>query len=622
MITKPDSQLIPNTPGSYQFKDAFGRVIYVGKAKVLRSRINSYFQPIDKLHTRTQQMIQEAESVEWIQVQNEVEALILEHSLIQEHQPRFNVRLRDDKSYPFLAVTTADEWPRAMLTRGKLKKGNRYFGPYVEVKAIRDTLDLLQRTFPLRTCTENKYRRHEKLQKPCLEFHIKKCCGPCVDKVTPEEYQQLVRDLLRFLEGHTDDVVEDLLSHMKIASKEQDYERAARYRDRLFNVQKAAEKQVMVGTRSEDFDVVTYVDDEFEAAAHAFFVRNGRVLGQRSFILDKAENLPTGVLQSRILEKLYIEANPLGNPKAIFVETEPHNKEFYEAWLSGQRGSKVQIRVPQKGTKRTLMETVRLNAEDAFKRHRLKRLGDHNSRSKALNDLQKFLNLPNSPLRIECYDMSHLQGSNYVGSMVVMEDAILKKKDYRKFKIKSIDGNDDYAAMAEVVRRRLMNLLKEENGQNNDASSFSYPPQLLLVDGGKGQLSATVAVLKELNLFERIPVASLAKRNEEIFLPGKSEPVILPRNSESLYLLQRIRDESHRFAITYHRQLRKKHMKDSVLDGVSGLGPSRRARLIKEFGSINKIRQATLEDLLKLTWLPEEVAKSVYQKCSNPNRAT
>ena len=622
MITKPDSQLIPNTPGSYQFKDAFGRVIYVGKAKVLRSRINSYFQPIDKLHTRTQQMIQEAESVEWIQVQNEVEALILEHSLIQEHQPRFNVRLRDDKSYPFLAVTTADEWPRAMLTRGKLKKGNRYFGPYVEVKAIRDTLDLLQRTFPLRTCTENKYRRHEKLQKPCLEFHIKKCCGPCVDKVTPEEYQQLVRDLLRFLEGHTDDVVEDLLSHMKIASKEQDYERAARYRDRLFNVQKAAEKQVMVGTRSEDFDVVTYVDDEFEAAAHAFFVRNGRVLGQRSFILDKAENLPTGVLQSRILEKLYIEANPLGNPKAIFVETEPHNKEFYEAWLSGERGSKVQIRIPQKGTKKTLMETVRLNAEDAFKRHRLKRLGDHNSRSKALNDLQKFLNLPNSPLRIECYDMSHLQGSNYVGSMVVMEDAILKKKDYRKFKIKSIDGNDDYAAMAEVVRRRLMNLLKEENDQSNDASSFSYPPQLLLVDGGKGQLSATVAVLKELNLFERIPVASLAKRNEEIFLPGKSEPVILPRNSESLYLLQRIRDESHRFAITYHRQLRKREMKDSVLNGVSGLGPSRRARLIKEFGSINKIRQATLEDLLKLTWLPEEVAKSVYQKCSNPNRAT
>ncbi|MEC7153402.1 MAG: excinuclease ABC subunit UvrC [Actinomycetota bacterium] len=622
MITKPDSQLIPNTPGSYQFKDEFGRVIYVGKAKVLRSRVNSYFQPIDKLHTRTQQMIQEAESVEWIQVQNEVEALILEHSLIQEHQPRFNVRLRDDKSYPFLAVTTADEWPRAMLTRGKLKKGNRYFGPYVEVKAIRDTLDLLQRTFPLRTCTENKYRRHEKLQKPCLEFHIKKCCGPCVGKVTPEEYQQLVRDLLRFLEGHTDDVVEDLLSHMKIASKEQDYERAARYRDRLFNVQKAAEKQVMVGTRSEDFDVVTYVDDEFEAAAHAFFVRNGRVLGQRSFILDKAENLPTGVLQSRILEKLYIEANPLGNPKAIFVETEPDNKEFYEAWLSGQRGSKVQIRVPQKGTKKTLMETVRLNAEDAFKRHRLKRLGDHNSRSKALNDLQKFLNLPNSPLRIECYDMSHLQGSNYVGSMVVMEDAILKKKDYRKFKIKSIDGNDDYAAMAEVVRRRLMNLLKEENGQNNDASSFSYPPQLLLVDGGKGQLSATVAVLKELNLFERIPVASLAKRNEEVFLPGKSEPVILPRNSESLYLLQRIRDESHRFAITYHRQLRKKAMKDSVLDGVAGLGPSRRARLIKEFGSINKIRQATLEDLLKLTWLPEEVAKSIYQKCSNPNRAT
>tara|TARA_Y100000768_G_scaffold98217_1_gene71645 strand:+ start:234 stop:1550 length:1317 start_codon:yes stop_codon:yes gene_type:complete len=437
-----------------------------------------------------------------------------------------------------------------------------------------------------------------------------------------EEYQQLVRDLLRFLEGHTDDVVEDILSQMNTAAEEQDFERAARFRDKLFNVQKAAEKQVMVGTRSEDFDVVTYVDDEFEAAAHAFFVRNGRVLGQRSFILDKAENLPTGVLQSRILEKLYIENNPLGSPKAIYVGTEPHNKDFYETWLSGERGSKVQIHVPQKGTKKTLMETVRLNAEDAFKRHRLKRLGDHNSRSKALNDIQKFLNLPNSPLRIECYDMSHLQGSNYVGSMVVMEDAILKKKDYRKFKIKTIDGNDDYAAMAEVVRRRLLNLLKEESNQSNDASSFSYPPQLLLVDGGKGQLSATVAVLKELNLFDRIPIAALAKRNEELFLPGKSEPVILPRNSESLYLLQRIRDESHRFAITYHRQLRKKAMKGSILDEVSGLGPSRKARLIKEFGSINKIRQATLEDLLELTWLPEAVAKSVYQKCSNPNRVT
>ena len=619
MISKPKSQLIPSTPGSYQFKDAFGRVIYVGKAKVLRSRINSYFQPMDRLHARTQQMIQEAESVEWIQVQNEVEALILEHSLIQEHQPRFNVRLRDDKSYPFLTVTASDEWPRVMLTRGKLKRGNRYFGPYVDVKAIRDTLDLLQKTFPLRTCTQNKYNRHQKLQKACLEFHIKKCCGPCVGEISESDYAKLVADLLRFLEGHTDEIVNDLIDQMDTASKNQDFEKAARIRDRLFNVQKAAEKQVMVGTRSEDFDVMTFVDDEFEAAAHAFFVRNGRVLGQRSFILDKAENLPVEILQARIIEKLYIKPNPLGSPKTIYVGVEPHDKDFYETWLSQERGSKVQILVPKKGSKKTLMQTVSLNAEDAFKRHRLKRLGDHNSRSKALSDLQRFLNLPHSPLRIECYDMSHLQGTSYVGSMVVMEDAVLKKKDYRKFKIKTVDGNDDYAAMAEVVRRRLENLLKEESNETKDPTSFSYPPQLLLVDGGKGQLSATVAVLKELDLFDRIPVASLAKRNEEIFLPGMSEPILIPRNSESLYLLQRIRDESHRFAITYHRQLRKKAMRGSILDDIPGLGPTRRSRLIEEFGSVQKIRQASLVELLELSWLPEEVAISVFQKCSKSN---
>lgn len=619
MISKPKSQSIPITPGSYQFKDAYGRVIYVGKAKVLRSRINSYFQPMDRLHTRTQQMIQEAESVEWIQVQNEVEALILEHSLIQEHQPRFNVRLRDDKSYPFLAVTASDEWPRVMLTRGKLKRGNRYFGPYVDVKAIRETLNLLQKTFPLRTCTQNKYNRHEKLQKPCLEFHIKKCCGPCVGEISESDYAKLVADLLRFLEGHTDEIVNDLIDQMGTASGNQDFEKAARIRDRLFNVQKAAEKQVMVGTRSEDFDVMTFVDDEFEAAAHAFFVRNGRVLGQRSLILDKAEDLPVEILQARIIEKLYIKPNPLGSPKTIYVEVEPDDKDFYEMWLSKERGSKVQILVPKKGSKKTLMQTVSLNAEDAFKRHRLKRLGDHNSRSKALNDLQRFLNLPYSPLRIECYDMSHLQGSSYVGSMVVMEDAVLKKKDYRKFRIKTVDGNDDYAAMAEVVRRRLENLLKEESNESKEPTSFSYPPQLLLVDGGKGQLSATVAVLKDLNLFERIPVASLAKRNEEIFIPGRAEPILIPRNSESLYLLQRIRDESHRFAITYHRQLRKKAMKGSFLDDIPGLGPARRSRLIEEFGTIQKIKQANRKELLELSWLPKEVAISVFQKCSGTN---
>jgi len=616
VITRPEPGSIPKTPGSYQFKDIDGRVIYVGKAKSLRSRVNSYFQLPEKLPIRTQQMITEAVTIEWIQVQNEVEALILEHSLIQEHQPRFNVRLRDDKSYPFLMVTLSDQWPRAMLTRAKMKKGNRYFGPFVDVRAIRETMDLLQRTFPLRTCTSNKYRRHEKLKKPCLDYHIKKCCGPCVGKVATEEYENLVKNLIKFLEGNTEIVVEELKQEMSDASHKQEFERAARVRDKLFNVQKAAEKQVMVGTRSEDFDVVAFKDDEFEAAVHTFFIRKGKVMGQRSFILDKTEDLPSKILQSRILEKLYLQENPLGNPKSIYVQVIPENKEFYEQWLGAKRGSRVQILIPQRGNKKSLMATVEINAADLYKRNRLQRLSDHNSRSKALNDLQKYLKLPNAPLRIECYDMSHLQGTNYVGSMVVMEDAVLKKKDYRKFKIKSFEGNDDYAAMAEVIKRRLNNLLIAEKNPDKETNSFSYPPHLLLVDGGKGQLTAAVKVLDELNLANRIPVASIAKRFEEVYIPGNPDPIKIPRDSEALYLLQRIRDESHRFAITYHRNLRNKQMKKSVLDGISGLGPVRKQKLLQHFGTIERIQRTSFEDLLSLTWLPEDVAKEVVKKCS------
>ena len=616
MINRPSPSSIPKTPGSYQFKDLDGRIIYVGKAKSLRSRISSYFQLKENLPVRTQQMISEATTVEWMQVQNEVEALILEHSLIQEHQPRFNVRLRDDKSYPFLMVTLADQWPRAMLTRGKIKKENKYFGPYDDVGAIRETMDLLQRTFPLRTCTMNKFRRHEKLGKPCLEFHIKKCCGPCVDKVSDSEYKKLVNDLVKFLEGHTEIVVAELIEEMTKASDAQNFEKAARLRDKLFNVQKAAEKQVMVGTRLEDFDAVAFEDDEFEAAVHAFFVRKGKVMGQRSLILDKSEDLPSPRLQAKILEKLYLQENPLGEPKTVYVQALPENKEFYENWLTSKRGSRVQILIPKRGNKKSLMSTVQMNAADVFRRNRLKRLSDHNSRSKALNDLQNYLQLPNAPLRIECYDMSHMQGSNYVGSMVVMEDAILKKKDYRKFKIKSVAGNDDYAAMAEVIRRRLQNLLKAEKKPDLELSSFAYPPHLLLVDGGKGQLSAAVKVLEDLGLADRVPVASIAKKFEEIYVPGESNPVEIPRDSEALYLLQRIRDESHRFAVTYHRSLRTKELKKSILDDISGLGPVRKQKILNHFGTIGEIRKATLQDFTVLPWLPDNVAEAIYEKCS------
>jgi len=614
MVTRPPTGTIPTTPGSYQFKDAHGRVVYVGKAKNLRSRLSNYFQNPRNLQLRTAQMVAEADTVEWIQVGNEVEALMLEHTLIQRHQPRYNVRFKDDKSYPFLAITLADEWPRAMVIRGKKKKGNRYFGPYGHASAIRETLDLLLRTFPIRTCTEGKFKRYARLGKPCLDFHIEKCSGPCVDAISAEDYRALTAELIKFLEGDTDEIIEKLEADMQQASTEHEFELAARYRDRLISVRKANEKNQMVGARSEDFDVIGMFDDELEAAAQVFFVRKGRVLGRRGFIVDKAEPLDRPELIARILERLYFDDNPLGHPKKVFVPDLPANQELYEEWMSDQRGSTVTITVPQRGDKRELAETVTQNARESFQRHRLKRQSDHNSRSQAINQLQEYLGLPMSPLRIECYDMSHIQGTDYVGSMVVVEDGLAKKSEYRRFKIKTVEGNDDFAAMEEVLRRRFTNYLNDRDRPAEEWGKFAYPPQLLLVDGGKGQLTSAVNVLKELGLSDEIPVASLAKQFEEVFVPGRSESIMLPRQSEALYMLQRIRDESHRFAITYHRQLRDKRMRKSVLDDIPGLGPTRKKRLMREVGSVKAIKAATLEELQSLRWLPDTVAEAVYQK--------
>ncbi len=616
MIQRPPAGTIPDAPGSYQFRDADGRIIYVGKAKSLRSRLNNYFQNPRNLPTRTRQMVETAESVEWIQVANEVEALMLEYSLIQRHQPRFNVRYRDDKSYPFLAVTLNDEWPRAMVIRGKHKKGNRYFGPYGHAYAIRETLDLLQRTFPIRTCSDNKFDRHARLGKPCLDFHIEKCAGPCVGEIGHDDYDELVAELIRFLEGDTDEVVARLEQQMLAAAEHQEFELAARHRDRLLSVRKAIEKQQMVGARSEDFDVIGLVDDELEAAVQVFYVRKGRVMGRRGFIVDKVEDLDRAELVARILERLYFADNPLGHPKRVLVPDLPAHQDLYEEWLRELRGSRVDIAVPRRGDKRVLQETVTQNAKEAFTRHRLKRTADHNSRSRALNELQEHLGLPNAPLRIECYDMSHIQGRDYVGSMVVMEDALPKKSDYRRFRIRTVDGNDDFAAMEEVLYRRFRNYLEERARPVEERGKFAYPPQLLVVDGGKGQLAVATRVLGDLGLADEIPVAALAKQFEEVFLPGQSDPVRLPRQSEALYLLQRIRDESHRFAITYHRQLRGKRMTTSVLDGIPGLGPGRRKRLIKELGGVRKVQQASLEELRALSWLPDAVADAVYEKCT------
>ncbi len=619
MVTRPPAGTIPDTPGSYQFKDAEGRVIYVGKAKSLRQRLNNYFGDPRLMHPRTAQMVATAESVEWMQVATEVDALMLEYSLIKRHKPRFNVRLVDDKSYPFLAITVGDQWPRAMVMRGARKKGVRYFGPYGHAYAIRETLDLLLRTFPIRTCSDNKFNLHARQGRPCLLFHIEKCSGPCVGEIDEPFYDLLVDELIEFLEGDTDRIVARLEEKMRTAADELEFELAARTRDRLGAVRRAIEKQQMVADTNDDLDVIGVTDDELEAAVQVFYVRRGRVVGRKGFILDKVLPITDTELTERILEELYFDEPPMGMPKQVLVPHLPDDVEMYEQWLTEHRGSRVQIRVPQRGDKKRLSETVTQNATEEFQRHRLRRASDHNSRSKALNELQEFLDLPEAPLRIECFDMSHIQGTDYVGSMVVVTDGLADKREYRRFKVKTVGGerigdSDDFAAMEEVLTRRFTNYLEDRAKPPAERGKFQYPPQLLVVDGGKGQLTSAYRVLKNLGLEEEIPVCSLAKQFEEVYIPGRSEPVRVPRQSEALFLLQRIRDESHRFAISFHRELRGKRMTKSVLDEIPGLGEVRRKRLIKELGGVTAVRSASLDDLRALPWLPDSVAEAVYSK--------
>jgi excinuclease ABC subunit C len=619
MLQRPPAGTIPDAPGSYQFKDADGRVIYVGKAKSLRQRLSNYFQNPANLPLRTAQMVVIAETVEWIQVRNEVEALMLEYSLIKQHRPRFNVRLVDDKSYPFLAVTLADEWPRPMVMRGRRRKGTRYFGPYAHAYAIRETLDELLRTFPLRTCSDAKFRNHERLGRPCLMFHIEKCAGPCVGAVTKDDYDRLVDELVEFLEGDTEPVLRRLEHDMAAAAADLEFEHAARLRDRLATVRRAIERQQMVGDRSEDVDLIGIAEDELEASAQVFFVRRGRVVGRVGFLLDKVMDLSPAETVARVLEQVYGEDPAVGLPKQVLVPCLPEDPELYEEWLGERRGSRVALRVPQRGAKRELAATVTRNAAEAFTRHRLRRASDHNSRARALNELQEALGLPEAPLRIECYDMSHLQGTDYVGSMVVLEDGLPRKSEYRRFKIRDVPGNDDFAAMEEVLTRRLTSYLADRDKPVAERGRFAYPPQLLLVDGGKGQLGVASRVLRELGLEDEIPVASLAKRFEEVYLPGRADPIEVPRGSEALFLLQRIRDESHRFAIGYHRELRGKRMTRSVLDGIPGLGEKRRQRLVKELGGVRAVQRASLEELRSLPWLPDQVADAVHAALHDPS---
>jgi len=615
-MRRPDTASIPTGPGSYQFKDEHGRIIYVGKAANLRSRIASYFADPALLHSRTVAMVSAANDVNWIEVDNEVGALMLEYNLIKQHRPRFNVRLRDDKSYPFLAVTVDEQWPRAVVMRGRKRKGTKYFGPYAHAWAIRDTLDALLRTFPVRSCSPAKFRQHERLGRPCLLFHIEKCAGPCVGEVAVDVYRRHVDGLVTFLGGDTDNVRDELESAMQRAAAEQQFEDAARLRDRLGAINRALERQLMVGERGDDFDVIALVDGELEASVHVFYARKGRVLGSNGFVIDKSEDLTTSELMRRVVVDLYADEPALGWPKEVMVSVEPADLAACQQMLSERRGSAVDIRIPQRGDRRELMATVGKNASDALIRHKMKRASDHNSRSRAISELQDHLSLTQAPLRIECFDMAHLQGSDYVGSMVVLEDGRPKKSEYRRFKVKTVGGNDDYAAMREVLTRRLSAYVAERDAPATERGEkpgrFAYPPQLLLVDGGKGQLGVAVQVLRELGLEDEINVAAIAKRFEEVFVPDQSGPVRIPRGSEALYMLQVVRDEAHRFANTFHRERRAKRMKASELDGIKGLGPKRRETLLKALGGIGGVRGASLERLSEL--LPLDVAREVHAR--------
>ena len=616
-MLRPPPATIPDTPGSYQFKDAQGRVLYVGKASNLRSRVAAYFAAPDTLMARTRQMVAAAETVEWIEVRNEVEALFLEFNLIKQHRPRFNVRYKDDKSYPYLAVTLDEEWPRAMVLRGAKRRGVRYFGPYAHAYAIRETLDLLLRTFPIRTCTKNKFDRHHRLGRPCLYAHIEKCAAPCVGDVSKPEYDDLVNELLSFLDGDTTSVLDRLDKGMHEAADALEFERAARVRDQITSVRKAIERQQMVATKEEDFDAIALAEDPLEAAVQVFLIRRGRVVGRKGLVVDKVEDLDTPALVGRLLEQLYADAPAEDVPREVLVPVMPEDQQLYEAFLAEARGAPVRVRVPQRGAKRELLSTVTRNAEEAFIQHRLRRASDHNARARALTALQGGLSLPEAPLRIECFDISNLQGTEIVGSMVVMEDGLAKRSDYRHFKVRSQEGQDDFAAMEEVLTRRFRRYLEDREAGARRGRRFAYPPNLLLVDGGRGQLNVAVRVLEELGL-EDVSVAALAKRFEEVYLPDREEPVRIARDSEALFLLQQVRDEAHRFAITYHRKLRAKSATRSVLDDVPGLGPTRRARLLREFGSVKRLRSVERETLLALKWLPDAVADAVHQRLHSP----
>ncbi|TDB89889.1 excinuclease ABC subunit UvrC [Actinomadura sp. KC216] len=615
---RPAPGSIPESPGVYRFRDEHGRVIYVGKAKSLRQRLNSYFADFSALHPRTQTMVRTAAKVDWTVVATEVEALQLEYSWIKEFDPRFNVRYRDDKSYPYLAVTLNEEFPRVMVMRGAKRKGVRYFGPYSHAWAIRETVDQLLRVFPVRTCSAGVFKRQHQLDRPCLLGYIGKCSAPCVGRVTPEEHRLLAEDFCDFMAGHTTRFTKRLERDMREAAASQEYERAARLRDDVRALERALEKQAVVLADTTDCDMIAFAEDELEAAVQVFYVRGGRIRGQRGWVVDKVEDVTTADLVEHFLIQIYSESESV--PREVLVPALPPEEEAMAELLSEQRGGPVRLRVPQRGDKKALLETVARNAHEALKQHKTRRASDLTTRSRALQEIQDALELDDAPLRIECYDVSNLQGTNVVASMVVFEDGLARKSEYRRFSIKAVEGQDDVRSIHEVITRRFKRYLAEsekmgeldhlgdpdEEGAHQPIDpetgrprKFAYPPNLVIVDGGPPQVAAAQRALDELGV-DDIAVCGIAKRLEEIWLPGEADPVILPRNSEGMFLVQRVRDEAHRFAIAFHRQRRSKSMTVSELDNVPGLGPARRAALLKHFGSLKRLKDATPEQVAEV----------------------
>ncbi|KUI24863.1 excinuclease ABC subunit UvrC [Mycobacterium sp. GA-2829] len=641
---RPAPGSIPVEPGVYRFRDPHGRVIYVGKAKSLRSRLNSYFADLSGLAPRTRQMVMTAAKVEWTVVTTEVEALQLEYNWIKEFDPRFNIRYRDDKSYPVLAVTLNEEYPRLKVYRGPRKKGVRYFGPYSHAWAIRETVDLLTRVFPARTCSAGVFKRHNQIDRPCLLGYIDKCSAPCVGRVSAEEHRQIVLDFCDFLAGKTDRLVRDLERKMNAAAEDLDFERAARLRDDIGALKRALEKQTVVFGDGTDADVVAFADDDLEAAVQVFHVRGGRVRGQRGWVVEKSgEPGESGEehLVEQFLTQFYGDQAELGVagdnaldeatnpvPRQVLVPCLPDNADELSAWLSGLRGSRVALRVPQRGDKKALFETVQRNAKEALAQHKLKRAGDFTARTAALQNIQDTLGLADAPLRIECVDISHVQGTDVVASLVVFEDGLPRKSDYRHYAIREAAGegrSDDVASIAEVTRRRFYRHLHDtqhptEMAPEGKSRKFAYPPNLFVVDGGAPQVNAAQAVLDDLGISD-VAVIGLAKRLEEVWVPSEPDPLIMPRNSEGLYLLQRVRDEAHRFAIAYHRSKRSKRMTASALDSVRGLGEHRRKALVTHFGSVARLKEATVEEITAVPGIGVTTAKAVLEALGVPQTA-